>query len=404
MPGIDECLLEAMRLPGARGASVVDWTSGLALGTVGDSPGGDHETTAAEAAELARLAAEHRAFAPEDDAGWSGEACPVEDLIIANRAATTCCGSSRPPSTAASSCTSGWPARRATSPSPASGSARWPDGWCWDDDGQDAHAAPLPVRRRTEIPSVGVSPMLSRLAAERATGVLMREGGMLHLLEGQVVYAESHATPGLDVLLVARGALDEEGWREAVAEAGRTGWSAGSWSTAAGSDRGHWNCAIWAHCTTRRTSSSVRAARPPASGTGTAIGSALSARFRWPRWNARPFAAGSCCTAYGPIRRRTGLRSSAAPPGGPGRHVPPGNGARPDRRRADGDRHLTRAGPSRLPHAGRRTAAGRRGCVAARPAAPAPRAETLVPTAQPAPFADPHITLLKRLRDALEAL
>ncbi|MEU1599840.1 hypothetical protein ABZ468_45395 [Streptomyces sp. NPDC005708] len=84
MPGIDECLLEAMRLPGARGAAVVDWISGLALGTVGDSPGGDHETTAAEAAELARLAAEHRAFAPED-ADWADEACPVEDLIIANR-------------------------------------------------------------------------------------------------------------------------------------------------------------------------------------------------------------------------------------------------------------------------------------------------------------------------------
>lgn len=48
MPGIDECLLEAMRLPGARGASVVDWTSGLALGTVGDSPNGDHEATAAK--------------------------------------------------------------------------------------------------------------------------------------------------------------------------------------------------------------------------------------------------------------------------------------------------------------------------------------------------------------------
>ncbi|MGW2690749.1 hypothetical protein [Streptomyces sp. NPDC001296] len=85
MPGIDECLLEAMRLPGARGAAVVDWTSGLALGTVGESPGGDHETTAAEAAELARLAAEHRAFAPEEDADWSDAACPVEDLIIANR-------------------------------------------------------------------------------------------------------------------------------------------------------------------------------------------------------------------------------------------------------------------------------------------------------------------------------
>ncbi|MET7847380.1 hypothetical protein [Streptomyces avermitilis] len=84
MPGIDECLLEAMRLPGARGASVVDWTSGLALGTVGDSPGGDHETTAAEAAELARLAAEHRAFAPEEGSDWSGQV-PVEDLIISNR-------------------------------------------------------------------------------------------------------------------------------------------------------------------------------------------------------------------------------------------------------------------------------------------------------------------------------
>ncbi|WP_105973399.1 hypothetical protein [Streptomyces geranii] len=97
MPGIDECLLEAMRLPGARGAALVDWTSGLALGTVGDSPGGDPETMAAEAAELARLAAEHRAFAPEGDdgesgpggaggtaAGW-GQEPPVEDLIISNR-------------------------------------------------------------------------------------------------------------------------------------------------------------------------------------------------------------------------------------------------------------------------------------------------------------------------------
>ncbi|WP_369034587.1 MULTISPECIES: hypothetical protein [Streptomyces] len=94
MPGIDECLLEAMRLPGARGAALVDWTSGLALGTVGDSPGGDPETMAAEAAELARLAAEHRAFAPEGDGGESeeggaavgwGQDPPVEDLIISNR-------------------------------------------------------------------------------------------------------------------------------------------------------------------------------------------------------------------------------------------------------------------------------------------------------------------------------
>ncbi|MGW0364419.1 hypothetical protein [Streptomyces sp. NPDC002990] len=64
MPGIDECLLEAMALPGARGAALVDWSSGLALGTAGDSPVGDHETTAAETAELARAAAEYESFAP----------------------------------------------------------------------------------------------------------------------------------------------------------------------------------------------------------------------------------------------------------------------------------------------------------------------------------------------------
>lgn len=84
MPGIDECLLEAMQLPGARGAALVDWTSGLALGTAGESPGGDHETAAAEAAELARLAAEHRAFAPEDSEDDAADP-PVEDVIISNR-------------------------------------------------------------------------------------------------------------------------------------------------------------------------------------------------------------------------------------------------------------------------------------------------------------------------------
>ncbi|MFI7501123.1 hypothetical protein ACIBVL_21980 [Streptomyces sp. NPDC049687] len=91
MPGIDECLLEAMRLPGARGAALVDWTSGLALGSVGEFPGGDHEAAAAEAAEVARLTAEQRAFTPVGvDAGHEGDGeeaadPPVEDLIISNR-------------------------------------------------------------------------------------------------------------------------------------------------------------------------------------------------------------------------------------------------------------------------------------------------------------------------------
>lgn len=99
MPGIDECLLEAMRLPGARGAALVDWTSGLALGVVGEFPGGDHEAAAADVAELARLTAEQPAFAAEGAPGGAVEGAaesaagagpadtdpPVEDVIVSNR-------------------------------------------------------------------------------------------------------------------------------------------------------------------------------------------------------------------------------------------------------------------------------------------------------------------------------
>ncbi|MEU5715529.1 helix-turn-helix domain-containing protein [Streptomyces sp. NPDC020403] len=65
-----------------------------------------------------------------------------------------------------------------------------------------------------------LSPMLQRLAAERATGALMRDRGTLYLADGQVVHAESPATPGIDVLLTAGGALRSEGWWDAVAQAG----------------------------------------------------------------------------------------------------------------------------------------------------------------------------------------
>ncbi|MFJ1927060.1 MULTISPECIES: hypothetical protein [unclassified Streptomyces] len=93
MPGIDECLLDVMRLPGARGAAVVDWTSGLALGTIGDAPNGDHEATAAETAEVARMAAEQSAFTSEaarppaaaGGRGDSGTEPPVEDVIVTTR-------------------------------------------------------------------------------------------------------------------------------------------------------------------------------------------------------------------------------------------------------------------------------------------------------------------------------
>ncbi|WP_425832907.1 transcriptional regulator [Streptomyces fractus] len=66
----------------------------------------------------------------------------------------------------------------------------------------------------------GVSPMLSRLAGERATGALIREHGTLYLEDGRVVHAESPATPGMDVLLMTGGAVQAEGWSEAVDRAG----------------------------------------------------------------------------------------------------------------------------------------------------------------------------------------
>ncbi|CAM2755243.1 hypothetical protein ACH4LN_04475 [Streptomyces albus] len=87
MPGIDESLLEAMRLPGARSAAVVDWVSGLALGVAGEAPGGDHEAAACETAELARMVAEYRSFGPLTTArGPDGSTAvpPVEDIITTN--------------------------------------------------------------------------------------------------------------------------------------------------------------------------------------------------------------------------------------------------------------------------------------------------------------------------------
>lgn len=68
-----------------------------------------------------------------------------------------------------------------------------------------------------------VSPMLLRLASERATGALLRDRGTLYLVEGRVVHAESPTAPGIDVLLAATGRLRAEGWTEALREAGAHG-------------------------------------------------------------------------------------------------------------------------------------------------------------------------------------
>ena len=64
------------------------------------------------------------------------------------------------------------------------------------------------------------SPMLHRLAAEKATGSFLRERGALHLSDGHVIHAESPDTPDLEALLTAGGALSPEEWRQALDEAG----------------------------------------------------------------------------------------------------------------------------------------------------------------------------------------
>ncbi|AUY48560.1 MULTISPECIES: hypothetical protein [Streptomycetaceae] len=77
MPGIDECLSAAMAIAGARAASLIDWSSGLALGSAGVSPTGDHETTAAEATDLVRTAFESETFTVAEDSR-----APLQDIIL----------------------------------------------------------------------------------------------------------------------------------------------------------------------------------------------------------------------------------------------------------------------------------------------------------------------------------
>ncbi|WP_309248641.1 transcriptional regulator [Streptomyces sp. MNP-20] len=61
---------------------------------------------------------------------------------------------------------------------------------------------------------------LQRLAAEGATGALLRDTGTLYLTEGRVSHAESASAPGVDVLLVAGGRLPRTVWDEAAGRAG----------------------------------------------------------------------------------------------------------------------------------------------------------------------------------------
>ncbi|MBC9717404.1 transcriptional regulator [Streptomyces sp. TRM66268-LWL] len=62
--------------------------------------------------------------------------------------------------------------------------------------------------------------MLLRLAEEGAGGVLERAGGLLYLVDGRVVHAESEAATPLGRLVVGAGRLTEAQWAEALERCG----------------------------------------------------------------------------------------------------------------------------------------------------------------------------------------
>ncbi len=242
--------------------------------------------------------------------------------------------------------------------------------------------------------------MLSRLAAERATGVLVRERGVLYLCDGEVVRAESPATPSLDVLLTARGVLAAESWREAVAEAGARR-RVGRFLVERGriAEGALELCHLGALYDAAYFVLGPGRGSRPGSGTGPRTGSAPCVPCPWPRWSVRRCAAASCCTGSGPTRRRTPPRWHA-PGAPPNRRSPCASGSTRPGGTVCGRRRTSRSpwgGPRSTPSS---TSAGwpRPGSSRRRTRRRAPLPKVL------AHLADPDVALLRRLRDALEAL
>lgn len=84
MPGIDESLQRAMTIAGARGVNLVDFTSGLVVGSVGEWPYGGPDAAAAGATEVVRAARDNSAFVgperPGVDAEGPGDRW--EDIVV----------------------------------------------------------------------------------------------------------------------------------------------------------------------------------------------------------------------------------------------------------------------------------------------------------------------------------
>ncbi|AGL15160.1 hypothetical protein [Actinoplanes sp. N902-109] len=80
MPGVEDCLQEAMTIPGALGASIVDYTTGFPVATAGAAPNEDHQAAAAGTAEVVQAAQSRALYVsalPHD---------LLEDLIITTAA------------------------------------------------------------------------------------------------------------------------------------------------------------------------------------------------------------------------------------------------------------------------------------------------------------------------------
>jgi hypothetical protein len=76
VPGVEHCLQEAMAIPGAVGASIVDYTTGFPVASTGAAPNSDHEAAAAGTADVVQAANSRSLFVsavPHD---------LLEDLII----------------------------------------------------------------------------------------------------------------------------------------------------------------------------------------------------------------------------------------------------------------------------------------------------------------------------------
>ena len=80
VPGVEDCLQQAMAIPGAVGASIVDYTTGFPVASIGAAPNADHEAAAAGTADVIQAANSRALFVsalPHD---------LLEDLIITTAA------------------------------------------------------------------------------------------------------------------------------------------------------------------------------------------------------------------------------------------------------------------------------------------------------------------------------